>query len=312
MSFFRHLYYEFKPYAPPGARLLFRRLIAQSILRRCGDVWPINRAAAAKPKDWLGWPGNKQFALVLTHDVEGPSGLSHCRQLMQLEMDAGVRSSFNFIPEGSYHTPDSLRDELKSNGFEIGVHDLHHDGKLYRTKKRFEAAVPRINKHLLNWGAVGFRSGFMHHNLDWLHHLDIEYDMSTFDTDPFEPQPDGVHTIFPFWLPSPHRNGERGNKRAGYVELPYTLPQDSTLFNVLELNNIDLWKRKLDWIAEKGGMALLNVHPDYISFGGNPANGITKLPSSFYKEFLNFAQNKYASSYWPALPVEVARYIVPK
>ena len=38
----------------------------------------------------------------------------------------------------------------------------------------------------------------MYHNLDWIHDLDIYYDASTFDTDPFEPQPDGFKTIYPF------------------------------------------------------------------------------------------------------------------
>jgi hypothetical protein len=35
-------------------------------------------------------------------------------------------------------------------------------------------------------------SSFMHHNLKWLASLNIKYSISTFDTDPFEPQPDGV------------------------------------------------------------------------------------------------------------------------
>jgi hypothetical protein len=43
-------------------------------------------------------------------------------------------------------------------------------------------------------------------NLDWLHDLDVQYDASTFDTDPFEPQPDGRHTMFPFWMPRPNDN----------------------------------------------------------------------------------------------------------
>ena len=77
----------------------------------------------------------------------------------------------------------------------------------------------------------------MLHNLDWLHELEIEYDLSTFDTDPFEPQPEGQHTIFPFWVPRPpvaealnSQLSTLNNPRSGYVELPYTLPQDSTLF----------------------------------------------------------------------------------
>ena len=54
--------------------------------------------------------------------------------------------------------------------------------------------------------------------------------------------------------------------RSGYVELPYTLAQDSTLFLTLREKTIAIWKRKLDWIADHGGMALLNVHPDYVRF----------------------------------------------
>src|SRR6185295_6086223 len=97
-----------------------------------------------------------------------------------------------------------------------------------------------INRYLQKWKAVGFRGGFMFHNLDWIHALDVSYDASTFDTDPFEPQPDGVGTIFPFWV---QRNGSRG-----YVELPYTLPQDSTLFLLLQEKTIDVWTKKLDWV----------------------------------------------------------------
>ena len=67
----------------------------------------------------------------------------------------------------------------------------------------------------------------MHHNLEWIGKLDIEYDLSTFDTDPFEPQPDGVGTIFPFWV-------ERKDGRSGYVEMPYSLVQDFTLFLLMK------------------------------------------------------------------------------
>ena len=86
--------------------------------------------------------------------------------------------------------PAELRGELQRNGFEVGVHDLKHDGKLYRTKRQFDQRASRINKYLREWGAVGFRSAYMMHQLDWLHELDVLYDASTFDTDPFEPQPD--------------------------------------------------------------------------------------------------------------------------
>src|SRR5262249_41363433 len=136
-------------------------------------------------------------------------GLAKCRQLMELEMKLGFRSSFNFVPEGDYQVPRVLIDELKANGFEVGVHDLHHDGKLYHSRKQFVQDSALINHYLNDWGAVGFRSGFMLHNLHWLHDLDIAYDASTFDTDPFEPQPDGVSTIFPFWVANGKCEGGR-------------------------------------------------------------------------------------------------------
>ena len=53
----------------------------------------------------------------------------------------------------------------------------------------------------------------------------------------------------------------------GYVELPYTLPQDFLLFILLQEKNIDTWKKKLDWIVDHGGMALFIAHPDYMNFG---------------------------------------------
>ena len=49
----------------------------------------------------------------------------------------------------------------------------------------FAEKAERINEYLKNWGAVGFRSGFMLHNLDWLGDLNALYDASTFDTDVF-------------------------------------------------------------------------------------------------------------------------------
>ena len=122
---------------------------------------------------------------------------------MRLEQERGFCSSFNFIPEGDYKVPSELRDELVRNGFEVGIHDLKHDGRLFLSRRDFSHKAARINRYLRDWNAAGFRSGFMLHKLDWLHELDIQYDASTFDTDPFEPQPEGRHTIFPFWVPAP-------------------------------------------------------------------------------------------------------------
>ncbi len=177
---------------------------------RVGDVWPIMPGSQHPPEHWKGWPANKKFALVLTHDVESKNGLGKCRTLMKLEQDLGFRSAFNFIPEGSYTVPPELMEELTANGFEIGIHDLKHDGRLFASHRGFKRRAARINRYAREWGASGFRSGFMLRNLDWLHDLHVQYDASTFDTDPFEPQPDGGHTIFPFWVAHPNGDASSG------------------------------------------------------------------------------------------------------
>ncbi|MGA3179305.1 MAG: glycosyltransferase [Verrucomicrobiota bacterium] len=236
---------------------------------------------------------------MLTHDVEGQAGVEKCLQLMEVEKRWGFRSSFNFIPEGEYRVSKALRDELTANGFEVGVHDLNHDGKLYRSREGFARKAARINGYLKEWGAVGFRSGFMFHNLDWLLDLDIQYDLSTFDTDPFEPQPDGAGTIFPFW--------KKGSDGRGYVEMPYTLAQDSSLFLLMGERSPGIWLQKAAWVAEHGGMALLNLHPDYVAFPGESSSFRT-FPVSLYEEFLEKIRERNGESMWHGLPREMAAW----
>lgn len=284
--------------------MALRRVIARRKRKAYQATWPINEAAARPPEGWPGWPDGKKFAFVITHDVEGPDGLAKCRQLMQLEKDLGYKSSFNFVPEGDYAVSRELRDELVENGFEVGVHDLHHDGHLYRSREIFSENAKLINHYLKEWNAAGFRAGFMLHNLEWLHDLNIAYDASTFDTDPFEPQPDGVNTIFPFWIPAPASNSDAKN---GYVELPYTLVQDSTLFLSLQESTPEIWLKKLDWIAAHGGMALVNVHPDYLRFPGEPQSERT-FPIDHYVRLLRHLKEKYSGVYWHLLPHELAKW----
>jgi glycosyltransferase involved in cell wall biosynthesis len=293
------IYFAIKPLVPVYVRLAIRRWVALRKRRKVGDVWPVLSGSERPPADWPGWPDGKKFAFVLTHDVEGQTGLAKCRQLMELEKKYGFRSSFNFIPEGDYQVPRELRDELTRNGFEVGVHDLHHDGKLYGNREDFASKASRINQHLKAWGAAGFRSGFMLHNLEWLQDLDIQYDASTFDTDPFEPQPDGAGTIFPFW--------KQGVNGRGFVELPYTLPQDSTLFLLLDETTPEIWQRKLDWIARHGGMALLDAHPDYMNFNGS-GRRFDEYPCTRFGEFLEYVSQKFKGQYWHATPREVAQW----
>jgi glycosyltransferase involved in cell wall biosynthesis len=318
------IYYQLKPVVPVSARMAIRRWFARQKRAHVSRIWPILPGSERPPENWAGWPDRKKFAFVLTHDVEGPIGVARCRQLMELEKDLGFRSSFNFIPQGDYRVSRDLRDELTRNGFEVGVHDFNHDGKLYQNSRVFADKARQINRYIREWRARGFRSGFMFHRLEWLHQLEVAYDASTFDTDPFEPQPDEVGTIFPFWVPRAnadqrswmtddalsvsdvHHSAARGD---GYVELPYTLPQDSTLFLLLREQTPEIWFKKLAWIAEHGGMALVNVHPDYTAFSDRSVEMPRAYPVELYKQLLEHVRSRYAGQYWHALPQELATFI---
>jgi hypothetical protein len=334
---YHNIYYFLKPFIPRSIQLFVRRRITLRKLQSCRHVWPIEEKAKRPLEGWSGWPNEKKFAFVSTHDVEGPEGVQNCSQLAKLEEKYGLRSSFNFVAEDC-EVPAELLHYLESLGFEIGVHGLHHDGNLFRSKKIFGKQAIRINYYLKKWESVGFRTPSMYHNLDWIHNLNIEYDCSTFDTDPFEPQSDGMGTIFPFWVTADGRAATASAISAtpgsvgpelqsatcnaqlvtrnpepitglhrGYVELPYTLAQDFTLFILMKERNIEIWKKKLDWIAENGGMALLITHPDYMN-GEMKKDGIDEYPVKFYKEFLDYLKGEYEGQYWNPLPREMARF----
>ena len=297
--FLRDTYYLLKPFIPRPVRVALRRGRAKIKLRSMGADWLYAPNSHVPPAGWQGWPQGKKFAFALSHDVEGQLGVDRTPALMQTEKQLGARSSFNFIPEGEYRVSAELRKELTTQGFEVGIHDLHHDGKLYLNREAFVRNAKRINEYVKEWQVVGFRAGFMLHNLEWLKDLNVLYDASTFDVDPFEPQPDGVGTIFPFAV-------SRADGTC-YIELPYTILQDFTMFTILQQQHIDLWKKKIDWVAERGGMVLVNVHPDYVHFGAGRV-GFGEFPVRFYEELITYVQKQFAGQYWHALPREIAAH----
>jgi peptidoglycan/xylan/chitin deacetylase (PgdA/CDA1 family) len=295
----RKVYYYVKPLIPRYLQLYLRSKVVEKQRISSNLIWPISPGSDKKPDNWVSWPEKKKFALILTHDVEKLGGQNKVNSLVKIEENYGMKSCFNFVPE-RYKVSESLRESLVERGFEVGVHGLKHDGKLFNSREIFMQRAAKINKYLKEWNAVGFRAPAMHHNLNWIRELNIEYDSSTFDTDPFEPQPDNVNSIFPFWV-SP------SGKRPGYVEMPYTLPQDFTLFILMKEKNIDIWKRKIDWIVENNGMALINVHPDYLHFGKGKM-GLEEFPAKLYEDFLEYVSLNYGNEFWQVIPKKAAKY----
>ena len=171
---------------------------------------------------------------------------------------------------------------MRAAGCEVGLHGIKHDGKLFGSRAQFEAELPKIHDYLQRWDAVGFRSPATHRNAEWMHELACLYDSSFPDTDPFEPQPGGCCSILPFFF-------------GDVVELPITLVQDHTLWEILRAQSIDLWAEKSEWIIANHGLINLITHPDYLD---------TPERLALYEEFLGFLAGQPDG--WHALPRDVA------
>jgi hypothetical protein len=297
------IFYFVKPVMPRFLQIMLRRRLAARILEKNKSSWPIDEKAAKAPIGWKGWPKKKQFALLLMHDVDTQIGHDRCRQLMDLEQSLGIRSTFNIVPE-RYIVSDQLISEIKERGFGLGVHGLNHNGKLFESYESFLMQAKKINAYFRSWGTSGFTSPSMHHRLEWMHHLDMTTSMSTFDTDPFEPQPDAVGFIFPFIV-------KNDPAKDCFVEMPYTLPQDFTLYVVLGEKTTNIWRKKIQWIASNKGMALLNTHPDYMNFGNSSFHRIEEYPVQWYRDFIVHVMTTYSGLYWNPLPHEVAEWVAP-
>jgi len=251
------LYYRVaRPVIPLPLRHWLQRRYAERIRCRSEFVWTglvellkIDEAAWHRFTASL-YPAGYETAVVLTHDVETQKGYDFIPKVIELESAYGFRGSWNLVAH-KYTLHPAITDFIRASGNEIGVHGYNHDGTDYYSKRRFLQRADYVNDALKRLGAVGFRSPQVHRNLEWLQHLDILYDASCFDYDPYQPFPGGTGSIWPFMA-------------GKFVELPYTLPQDHVLFYLLGKKNIAIWKEKAKWVANNHGMVLTLTHPDYL------------------------------------------------
>ncbi|OFY35902.1 MAG: hypothetical protein A2X01_00920 [Bacteroidetes bacterium GWF2_35_48] len=251
-------------------------------------IWDELVKIVKQESDWENniaslYPNQTTSAIVLTHDVETQIGFDYIPKVIELEQKYGFKASWNLVPY-KYKITDDILKIIRNAGHEIGIHGYNHDGKLYFSKEIFDYRVKYINEAIEKYGAVGFRSPMVHRNLEWLQQLNIQYDASCFDYDPYQPFPGGTGCIWPF-------------KAGKLIELPYTLPQDHVLFYVLKQKNIDIWKNKTNWLIQNHGMILALIHPDYL---------LEKNHLKLYEEFLAFL--KEIPNTWHCLPKEITEY----
>ena len=159
---------------------------------------------------------------------------------------------------------------IQSSGHEIGIHGYNHDGTEYYWSAALCAGRGTSTKRFKSTGPWDSGHPKVHRNLAWLQSLNILYDASCFDYYRYQPFPaGGTGSIWPFMA-------------GRLVELPYTVPQDHTIFCTLNATDISIWKNKTEWLLRNRGMVPTLTHPDYLQDEGR---------MNLYEEYLAYLRD---------------------
>ena len=297
------IYYFLRPALPVSVRRHLQKVYLNGRVKPSFPRWPVDcsvnnlleqlmllslRAAGVEriPFIWF-WPEGSSSCAIMTHDVETEAGRDFCSELMDIDDSFEIKASFQIVPEERYDVSQEFLCSIRQRGFEIVVHDLNHDGHLYRDRKQFLERAARINSYGKEYKTEGFRAGILYRKQLWYDALEFSYDMSVPNVAHLDPQRGGCCTVMPHFL-------------GDILEIPVTTVQDYTLFNILKDYSISLWKQQTDIIMRKHGCMSFIVHPDYI-------NERRKL--GIYKELLAYLSYlRQESAVWITTPGEVNRW----
>jgi hypothetical protein len=299
-SLVRSAYYAVRPLLPVALRKYLQRAALRGWERIPFPYWPVDQTVDRLFEEMLRlalrtncldripfiwfWPDDHSSCAIMTHDVETAAGRDFCSSLMDLNDAYGIKSSFQVVPEERYSVPQEYLQLIRDRGFEVNVHDLNHDGNLFRDRDQFLDRVKRINEYGKKFEAVGYRSGVLYRNLDWYDEFDFSYDMSVPNVGHLDPQPGGCCTTKPYFI-------------GRMLEIPVTATQDYTLFHIFQQYSTDLWKQQIGLILQQHGMASFIVHPDYM---------IEKRAREVYEGLLaHLADLRSTYHMWLPLPREV-------
>jgi hypothetical protein len=295
----QRLYYMIRPLLGVGLRKHLQKVRLRGWENIAFPQWPVDvsverlmeNAMAALltghgqpvPFIWF-WPDGASACGMMTHDVEGQTGIDFCGALMDLDDAHGIKSAFQLVPEGKEQAWQHTAARLRRRGFEVNLHDLNHDGLLFAERKEFLNRAARINRYAREFGCQGFRSGVMYREQSWFDAFEFAYDMSVPNTAHLEPQRGGCCTVMPYFV-------------GDILELPLTTVQDYTLFHILSDYSTTLWKKQIEIIRQKHGLISVITHPDYLT--GEPQRAV-------YVELLkHLAALRDRKEVWMALPAEV-------
>jgi glycosyltransferase involved in cell wall biosynthesis len=299
----RSMYYWGRPLLPVPMRSVLQRIYLRGELSNPFPVWPVDRtvetlfermmllALKAKPGEkipfiWF-WPDGAEAAFILTHDVESATGKDFTHSVMDIDEQYGLRAAFQVIPEKRYEVSLDFIRGIRARGFEANVHDLNHDGNLFRERQEFLQRAERINSYAREFGSQGFRSGALYRNPLWYDAFQFSFDMSIPNVGHLDPQGGGCCTTFPYFI---------GN----ILEIPVTCTQDYSLFHILNQYSINLWKRQFGIIAGGHGLISIIIHPDYV---------VERRAQDTFRELLSFVREQVkARGIWATLPGEINRW----
>ena len=296
-------YYSIRRYIPAALRRRFQRTYFRAWKSLRFPSWPLDDSVdqilerllllslrshgiSRVPFIWF-WPDGAPSCAIMTHDVETSVGRDRCSWLMDLDETYGIRASFQIVPEDRYAIPSGLLDEIRRRGFEINVHDLNHDGRLFRSHGEFLRRAQRINEYVRAFGARGFRSGALYRCAEWYDALGIDYDMSIPNTGHLEIQRGGCCTVMPYFI-------------GDIVELPLTTTQDYSLFHIVGDFSNEVWKSQIESIMSRHGLLSFIVHPDYLG-----TDGSRQAYGWLLDQLSRFRETRMC---WVTLPGEVARW----
>jgi hypothetical protein len=296
-------YYFVRPLLP----VKLRRRLQQARLNNWQDLkfphWPVDRTVDHTmthllmlsrrahgvdkvPFIWF-WPEGANAAAVMTHDVETEVGRDCSSAVMDIDDSFGIKAAFEVVPEKRYEVASSYIDSIWSRGFEAAVHDLNHDGHLFRDRKTFQERVPKINAYRKRFNAEGFRAAVLYRNQEWYDALEFSYDTSVPNVAHLDPQRGGCCTVMPYFV-------------GDIVELPVTMIQDYSLFLILNDYSINLWKQQTELILESHGLMNVIIHPDY---------SVSPRERAIFEGLLaHLAKLREERGVWTALPKDVARW----
>jgi len=235
------------------------------------------------PFIWF-WPDGANSCAIMTHDVETAMGRDSCAHVMDMDDASGIKAAFEIVPQQRYQVTSDFLKSIRQRGFEIVVHDLNHDGRLFSNREQFLERAASINAYKEQFGAIGFRAAVLYRKQSWLGALDFAYDMSVPNVAHLDPQRGGCCTVMPYFV-------------GKILELPVTTTQDYTLFHILNDYSINLWQKQIDLIMEKHGLISFIVHPDYT---GAPRE--RKIYQALLKHLANLRKER---ALWITTPGEV-------